>query len=501
MTKDIIKNSNIMKYILYALASLVFIALFAPYTTILNDYFGIDSAIFWVFGNGILKDKIPYVELFDNKGPMLFFVWALGIFIGNGTKWGVFILESICLFLDLIAIEKISKMYHLTYMKILIIQGFFLLIFCGTIYEGGLSEEWALPCGLYSLYWAIAYFKQKLKKSEIIYASILGVFLAFVVWMRPNNGALIGAVALCIVIYQIANKKYVELGKSMVGFLFGFLLITVPLVLWHMKYHCLSEMWYSSVTYNFLYASDGFYGKQWKEIVKIISYIGLALLGLLANFIRGYKKAENRKEFVWENVLFGVCTIITGFACSLGYTWQHYFMLYIPCMIVIAIFLIQNLQIKKMICILLVLVLPYSYQIARNAGKCMLFNFAGYYDDVFSEITKIQEIIPEEERDSVWGIGWKTAKYYAANDIVPCYKVFDMPAFFATSEELREDATHMLDENPPLWIFTLSDTEEYIEGLFELLENDYEQKACLENKSDSVIREGQDIRVKLWRHN
>lgn len=493
-------NHRIKKYSLYAIVSIVFIALFAPYTTVLNDYFGIDSAIFWVFGNGILKGKIPYVELFDNKGPMLFFVWALGIFIGNGTKWGIFILESICLFFDLIAIEKIAKIYHLAYGKILAVQGLFLLIFCGTIYEGGLSEEWAIPCGLYSLYLAIAYIKQKLKKNEFFYAATLGVFFAFVVWMRLNNGALIGATTLCIVIYQLANKKYVELGKSMIGFLFGFSLITVPLVLWHMNYHCLSEMWYSSVTYNFLYASDGFFGKPWKEILKIIFYLGLAFLGLMANFICGYKKAENRKEFVWENILFGVCAGITGFACSLGYTWQHYFMLYIPCMIVIAVYLVQSLQMKRAICLLLLLALPYSYQIARNAGKCMLFNFAGYYDDVFSEITKIQEIIPEEERNSVWGIGWTTAKYYAANDIVPCYKVFDMPNFFATSEELHEDATRMLEENPPLWIFTLSDTEEYLDGLFEVLENDYEQKACLENSSDAAISAGQDIQVKLWRH-
>ncbi len=52
--------------------SAVFMLFASPYTTPLNAYYGYDSAVFMSFGKGITHGLRLYLDLYDNKGPMIF---------------------------------------------------------------------------------------------------------------------------------------------------------------------------------------------------------------------------------------------------------------------------------------------------------------------------------------------------------------------------------------------------------------------------------------------
>ena len=68
---------------------------FSAYTSPLYpNYYGADSALFTLLGKGISEGKIIYKDLFDHKGPILFFIEAAGYSMGKTT--GIFILQ--CLF-------------------------------------------------------------------------------------------------------------------------------------------------------------------------------------------------------------------------------------------------------------------------------------------------------------------------------------------------------------------------------------------------------------------
>lgn len=62
---------------------LVFLLFASPYTTPLNPYYGYDSAVFMVLGKGVAAGKLPYLDLYDNKGPMIFYINALGYLLGG----------------------------------------------------------------------------------------------------------------------------------------------------------------------------------------------------------------------------------------------------------------------------------------------------------------------------------------------------------------------------------------------------------------------------------
>jgi len=97
---------NIFSYKRYCFIYLIFIStlflLFYSYTTsplYLNE--GMDSTIYKTMGLGILEGKIPYRDLFDHKGPVVFYINALGQLIMSGRQ-GIFLLQIISLSISLI---------------------------------------------------------------------------------------------------------------------------------------------------------------------------------------------------------------------------------------------------------------------------------------------------------------------------------------------------------------------------------------------------------------
>lgn len=68
-----------------------------------NSYFSVGKAIF----NG----KLPYREVFDQKGILLYFLYGLCYLISHTTFAGVFVMECILAFFDLVGIYRILLLY------------------------------------------------------------------------------------------------------------------------------------------------------------------------------------------------------------------------------------------------------------------------------------------------------------------------------------------------------------------------------------------------------
>ena len=80
--------------IVSAAVSAVFLLFASPYTTPLNRYYGYDSAFFLLIGKGIRHGMLPYLDLYDQKGPMIFYINALGYLLTD-SRLGVFLLQVV----------------------------------------------------------------------------------------------------------------------------------------------------------------------------------------------------------------------------------------------------------------------------------------------------------------------------------------------------------------------------------------------------------------------
>lgn len=56
---------------------------------------GRDSGVFLYIGQQILDGSIPYRDIWDHKGPVIYYINAVGLFIGHGSLWGVWLVQLI----------------------------------------------------------------------------------------------------------------------------------------------------------------------------------------------------------------------------------------------------------------------------------------------------------------------------------------------------------------------------------------------------------------------
>ena len=70
-----------------------------------------DSNSYFTVGKSIFKGLVPYRDLFDQKGMMLYTMYGIASLISYKTFFGVFIIETIAAMLVCIAMFKIYSLY------------------------------------------------------------------------------------------------------------------------------------------------------------------------------------------------------------------------------------------------------------------------------------------------------------------------------------------------------------------------------------------------------
>ena len=74
-----------------------------------NDW--VDVQCFFTVGRGIVQGKMPYLDLYEQKGPVLYLLFALAALISSDSFFGVFLLEVVCFTLFLYESVKIIALY------------------------------------------------------------------------------------------------------------------------------------------------------------------------------------------------------------------------------------------------------------------------------------------------------------------------------------------------------------------------------------------------------
>ncbi len=171
----------------------------------------------FILGNLLRDGRVMYRDFFDHKGPILFIINAIGLSLSGGNKAGVWAIEVIFMFLNLLLLYKISKLFS----KNKIINFLSTIISILPIYlfleNGNFAEEFALPFITYALYIFIKYVKNgKVKNFEIF---LNGLCLGIVLLLRPNMIP-IWIVYIPFIIYKnIKEKSYKDLIKIILIFL------------------------------------------------------------------------------------------------------------------------------------------------------------------------------------------------------------------------------------------------------------------------------------------
>lgn len=466
-------ENKISRYTLFGFISSIFLLLFSAYTTPLTNYYGYDSTVFMIIGKGLLNGQVPYLDLFDHKGPYLFFIQAMGQFLGNG-KTGIFILQVINLTIISNLIFLLSKAFlktNLAFINYL----FFLLLFCGTIGEGNLTEEWSLIFILVPLFLLTKHFSKNKQKHPLKYSFIYGLCLGIVVLIRVNNTAIIAGSILGLMLSFIFEKKYSETAKNISSLMIGLIISIIPIYLYYSYHNALSDMINGTFVFNFKYLSAASEKQNIHQIAT--NFIKLFPLLILCLAIYLYdKKNQSKLSFIVIP-----SAIITFLFFIKGHSFNHYFTVTLPLVTILSAILLSlnKTSFTKKILLLFFIFIPFSWSAARNVGKNILLSCLQKENQYYAEAEFVINTIPTTERNSVWTFGsynmFSDLRAIFANDIIPCYKYFYLqPILNKQDNNIQKEILLMMDKNPPKWIINDKYRYKDFNALFQIIDDKYE---------------------------
>ena len=286
-----------------------------------------DSSVFLYIGKRMLEGKLPYRDLFDHKGPILYLIEVLGLRLSPHSTNGVWMLEV----LNLLAASYL--MLQLGFLEAENRASGFLAVLtavgvCGwKIWQGGnFTEEYALPWITAAALVFFRFFQSGCYRLREIF--LLGFSFAIVFLLRANMVAVWAALLPPVLICFLREKRFPDVGKCLGLFLLGAAAVFFPVLLWAGKTGCLSALWEDYILFNFSYTGNA--AAQENSILKTaLQFAGVVWPGTVAQLICLFFDHRNSRQ--WLNTLFFAFSLLAAGMSARGY--YHYAIILLPAMI------------------------------------------------------------------------------------------------------------------------------------------------------------------------
>ena len=307
-----------------------------PWTTLPTQT---DSSVFLYIGKQMHMGKTPYVDLFDHKGPALYFIQFLGYTIWPGsTAGGVWIQEVLGFFIIGMLMIKISGLLTEDHRNAYLAMILVLVVCAFKLYQGGnYTEEHALLWITLSAFIFYSFFQTGIYTAWQIF--VLGFSCMVVLLLQGNLITVWVAFVPLVLIRLIREKRFNEIGTCILYFLLGMAAAFLPVLLWALWNHCLKEMWNYYIVFNFAYSENmapGFAG--YLQLTK--SNLTRLWPGILAMLVSLATDKKNKLQ--WLNLWFFAISLILMQIS--GRDSLYYLLIMLPTLIIPAAGLFAVLQ-------------------------------------------------------------------------------------------------------------------------------------------------------------
>ena len=231
----------------------------------------VDANAFMTMGKGIVHGLIPYKDLFEQKGPVLYFIHAIAYILYPNTFYAIYIFESMAMALNMILFYKIAKFFinkHLAYLL-----SFFLpALILNTPYfnMGDSAEEFAIPCLMFLIYSILSC----RENNELSFSKrtlfLHGLILACIFWIKYT---LVGAwfgFFMFYGIYLIWKKQFTKLWQSIIISLTGFMAVSLLVLAYFLINNGLKDLYEVYFLFNMhSYSGDN---TVWFKIYRVFAF-------------------------------------------------------------------------------------------------------------------------------------------------------------------------------------------------------------------------------------
>src|SRR3990172_6872049 len=212
-----------------------------------------DSGIFLNIGSDILQGKVLYQQTWDNKQPLLYLFNALGLWLGDGSVWGVWGLELVLLAIIFLVAYVLLRAALSPLATFLVIAIAFLAVF--PFMGGNYSEEYSLvfQFGMLGALFGV-YLPDRKRFSRPAASLAIGVLLGLVFCIKLTYLDIPLTVLLFMLFLAWIEKDRRVLGDILLVGL-GFALVNIPVFLYFQMHGALRDYVIAAFLFN-LYYSD-----------------------------------------------------------------------------------------------------------------------------------------------------------------------------------------------------------------------------------------------------
>ncbi len=299
-----------------------------PLSPINHPVPGRDQGVFLYIGQQITVGRIPYLDAWDHKGPLLFYINALGLLLEPGGLWGVWWLEVVWVMVGLLTLFFILRSYL---PSIAALFGVFTwLAGFSIVMAGNVVEE-------YSFVFNVLIFYLVLKQSRFS-LFLIGICGGLSFMLRPNEIS-----ALLTAMIFLADKRRISGWKELPSDYFqigiGFALVNLLVFLYFGVHGAIGALVSSVFDFNFLYIQGerNVLNNIWMGVTRLVVPIGMSLFFYLFSLLKkGSEQSEGQRRILSLGTSLLIVTI--PFSILSGKPYGHYYIAWLLPLSVISSF-------------------------------------------------------------------------------------------------------------------------------------------------------------------
>lgn len=410
--------NSFLIFVLCLLLSFIYLFICSPNSPIyvFNDIH--DTNWFITMGRGVLNGQVPYKDLFEQKGPLLFLIYAVCCLFKD-VNIGIFVLELIVNCLFLFVSYKILKHFLNNFLSIVgvLLVAFVTYTSFYRVLGGGTVEELCLPIITYMLLVFLQFFDNN-KRPTALQNTLNGAGLAFMFWTKFSILTTVVPLFLAYFIICIVKKQYKQMFVSIAIMLAGGVALTTLPVSYLAINKALPDM-----LHTYIYLNIFAYNSKVNILSNIYKYFKYGPIVVAITFVGfGILVFSKKSKIKWVVPSVYLASMVMLF---LQKGFKYYYISLIPFMVVGVACFLDKIKIK------------YPTKIARNLAVSMILVvtlicscFMSYTtSDIFKKETDYPQLVVA-----------KQIKYIAENNNIKsptlfCYKMWDY-GFYTTTNIL-----------------------------------------------------------------
>lgn len=423
------------------LMAYLFCLKFSLTTSVLYSIKCTDQSIFYIIGKYWAQGHLPYVELWDHKGPLIFLINCLGFSL-TGSEAGIFIIQVLSLSVFIYFTFLSFSLFFKPFISCLLTIVSLFWLACS--YEGGnLTEEYLLPFLAAAIYLTIIWLQNNERKPNPHnpwQAFLFGVILGFCFLTRLTNALSSCGAMFAIFLILTYQKQWVNLLKNIIMYVLGFCFLTIPFFVYFSLKGGLDEMLFGTLFYNFENIVDttsrsiriGF-GNNNLLLFSIMSVNSIGLIAVsIFSILMEPKQRASSLVWLFASLLITIW-LLSSNLCS------HYRTLIVPFFPILLKELIRiRIHFPRLAIVLSALIIIGPIFLTLRKWN----SFVDYFDNsqtIDRLVTYVEETVPDSEMNSF--VGWNICQgVYVALDVKPCYRNFSLQqSQYPKSNRLRTD--------------------------------------------------------------